>query len=243
MALRLDLGRGVTGNELTDIFLAYLVLTLAFSWVFGGINNIAETFMITSVAVGTGFIFHEMAHKFAAQRYGYFAEFRASTFGLLLTVVTAAMGFIFAAPGAVLIGRRASTESPYAYRPDAHKYKREDDRYWDVQDTRVKEELIISIAGIIVNMMMVLIFITVLFITPMTVASSDVLFRIIYLGIYINIFLAAFNLIPFGPLDGAKVLACSPIAFGIAALVVFGSFVWFVLMGHITDLFYMAWGI
>jgi len=242
MALRMNTKLGVTGNELTDLFLAFIVLSLAFGWVFGGAGNIVEMFMVASVAVGTGFILHEMAHKFAAQRYGYTAEFRASTFGLMFTVLTAAMGFIFAAPGAVVIGRRMSTESPYAHRPDAHKYTREDDRYWDVHDTRVREELVISIAGIVVNMLMVCIFIMVLFVTPAAVASSDILFLIIYLGIYVNIFLAAFNLIPFGPLDGAKILACSPIAFGVAAVVVFGSFIWFVLLGHIADLFYMAWG-
>ena len=243
MGLRMDMRLGVTGNELTDLFLAYLVLTLAFSWVFGGAGNLPQTFMVASVAVGSGFILHELAHKFTAQRYGYRAEFRASLYGLFLTVLTAALGFIFAAPGAVVMGPRVSSKSPYEHRPDAYKYTREDDRYWEVRDRKVREELYISVSGILTNMLLVCIFITVLFVTPGAVASSVVLYGIIYMGIFVNVFLAAFNLIPFGPLDGAKVLATNPIVFGVLAFVVFGCFVWFVLLGNIHNLFYAAFGL
>ncbi|MCK4310028.1 MAG: site-2 protease family protein, partial [Methanomicrobia archaeon] len=55
------------------------------------------------VAVGTGFAFHEMAHKYTAQRYGLAAEFRRWNFGLLMAVVSSFLGFLFAAPGAVHI--------------------------------------------------------------------------------------------------------------------------------------------
>jgi len=240
MAFRMDWDRGVTGHELTDLLLAYLVLTLAFTWQTRWGGPMAETFMVTSIAVGLGFVVHEMAHKFTAQRFGYFAEFRASLYGLLLTVFTAALGFVFAAPGAVVIGRKSSA-SPYAYRPDAYRYTREDDRYWEVYDTRTREQLYISISGVATNMLLVGAFLLVLFLAPAPVASSEVLQRIIYMGIYVNVFLAAFNLLPFGPLDGAKVLASSPAVFAALAAVVFGSFVWFCLMPqHIVELFYAA---
>ncbi|MFB6353469.1 MAG: metalloprotease [Halobacteriales archaeon] len=38
------------------------------------------------------------------------------------------------------------------------------------------------------------------------------------LGVAVNLLLAAFNLIPFGPLDGRKVLAWSPVVFGVTFL-------------------------
>lgn len=55
------------------------------------------------VAVGFGFVFHELMHKFTAQRYGYRAEFRMWPLGIVLALVTAFIGFLFAAPGATYI--------------------------------------------------------------------------------------------------------------------------------------------
>ena len=46
---------------------------------------------------------HELAHKIVAQRNGAWAEFRAYPLGLVLAVVSALLGFILAAPGAVYI--------------------------------------------------------------------------------------------------------------------------------------------
>ena len=58
---------------------------------------------ITLIAVGFGFVFHELAHKFVAIKYGFFAEYKVWPGGLILAIVTALFGFVFAAPGAVYI--------------------------------------------------------------------------------------------------------------------------------------------
>ena len=72
--------------------------------------SFAIFFVISALTVGIGFIFHELAHKIVAQRFGCFAEFRAFNGMLMLAVILSFLGFIFAAPGAVMIagpvGRR-----------------------------------------------------------------------------------------------------------------------------------------
>ena len=61
------------------------------------------------LAVASGFVLHELAHKIVAQRYGHWAEFRAQFGALGLSVLLAAFfGFLIAAPGAVLIQGRVT---------------------------------------------------------------------------------------------------------------------------------------
>ena len=67
-------------------------------------------FGIALLTVGIGFILHEMAHKFTAIRYGYWAEFRKDNSMLLVAVALASLvGFVFAAPGATVIYTNAPT--------------------------------------------------------------------------------------------------------------------------------------
>jgi Zn-dependent protease len=61
-------------------------------------------FAVSLLTVGVGFVFHELAHKFAAMRFGYWAEFRKDNQMLLIAVVLAALaGVVFAAPGATVV--------------------------------------------------------------------------------------------------------------------------------------------
>ncbi|HQM95337.1 MAG TPA: site-2 protease family protein, partial [Methanofastidiosum sp.] len=56
------------------------------------------------IIVGAAFLLHELSHKFTAIKYGYFAQFRLWQTGLLLALLMSfAVGFVFAAPGAVYI--------------------------------------------------------------------------------------------------------------------------------------------
>ena len=50
-----------------------------------------------------GFILHELAHKYVAQGYGLWAEFRINMTGLLLTALSMVSPIKFIAPGAVMI--------------------------------------------------------------------------------------------------------------------------------------------
>jgi len=102
--------------ELMDITKAWIALSLAFAFVYSGISILNGTFakitsfsfllifIISFFTAGLGFLLHELAHKFVAQKYGCQAEFRAFDQMLYLAVGLALlMGFIFAAPGAVMI--------------------------------------------------------------------------------------------------------------------------------------------
>ena len=55
------------------------------------------------VIVSVCFLLHEMGHKYAAQRYGAWAEYRMFPMGLGLCLLMSFFGFLFAAPGAVMI--------------------------------------------------------------------------------------------------------------------------------------------
>ena len=93
--------------EKQDLFKAWLMLSIAFAIVMGGFSftfQFAIQMAIAAITVGTGFLLHEMGHKFLAQQYGCVAEFRANMQMLFLAVLMSFFGFIFAAPGAVFIG-------------------------------------------------------------------------------------------------------------------------------------------
>ena len=59
--------------------------------------------VVSSIIFSTGFIVHELAHKYVAQGYGLWAEFRLNMTGLLLTALSIVSPIKFIAPGAVMI--------------------------------------------------------------------------------------------------------------------------------------------
>jgi Zn-dependent protease len=58
---------------------------------------------LSSILFSMGFILHELAHKYVAQSYGLWAEFRLNMTGLLLTAISIVSPIKFIAPGAVMI--------------------------------------------------------------------------------------------------------------------------------------------
>jgi len=135
-----------------------------------------EFFIVSLLTVGSGFVLHELSHKFTAQRFGYWAEFRMWPFGLVLALVTSLIGFIFAAPGATYISGMNISES---------------------------ENGKISVAGPLTNVLVGVAFL------PFLLFGNGFWYDLGSEGVFVNIFLALFNMLPLYPLDGAKVFAWS----------------------------------
>lgn len=97
--------------EIIDLLKAWIAISAAFAIAFSGsilAPDFYSKFIMASLTVGTGFLLHELGHKIVAQRYGCFAEFRSFDQMLLLAIAMSFFGFIFAAPGAVMISGRVN---------------------------------------------------------------------------------------------------------------------------------------
>ena len=190
-----------TKKEIRDLIISFIVIALGFTILYsnGDYSHIGLVFPVVMIGVGLGFIFHELGHKFVAMHYGYYAEYELWPTGLIIALVSSFFGFIFAAPGAVVI---------YS------------------QGMEKKTNGIISIAGPIVNIILGLIFFLILGSLGDFIYTEvgAIVYLICVLGTRINFFLAAFNLLPIPPLDGSKVLSWSVpiwlVTFAIAALLV-----------------------
>jgi Zn-dependent protease len=182
-----------SSRELRDLVVAWLALGVAFAIFFAGggrgalasilRGGVVWPLLLSLLTAGMGFLLHELAHKVVAVRYGQTAEFRADYGMLFLAIMSALVGFIFAAPGAVY-HRGRLTE---------------------------REHGLIALAGPVTNLLLAAVFV------PLVVAGVVVdapLLRFFGArGLTINLFLAAFNMLPFGSLDGRTVLDWSAVAF------------------------------
>ena len=154
------------------------------------------------VATATGFIIHEMGHKFVAIRRGYVAHFRLWMWGLLLTlfvVIFSQGGIVFGAPGAVYIAPAATAYYGYdsTYRP---------------RDPE-QENMVISAAGPGINLAFAVTFLSLFFVAPL----GSFLSTIAQFGFLLNAGLGSFNMIPVPPLDGSKIFRKNiPVALAIA---------------------------
>jgi Zn-dependent protease len=199
-----------SSRELQDLAIAWIALGVAFAIFFAGGGNRAVSMLlgrglivpllVSLLTAGLGFLLHELAHKVVAVRFDQIAEFRADYGMLFIAVVSAMVGFLFAAPGAVHHRGRITA----------------------------REHGLIALAGPVTNGLLAVVF------APIYVVGlllgSPILSLIGGRGIAINLFLAAFNLIPFGALDGRTVLDWSKAVFVLtfvpaAAITVFVVFV------------------
>ncbi len=96
-----------SAREIKDIGFAWAMISLAFAILFTkNLIILPAVFVFSGITVGVAFVVHELCHKYIAQRYRLWAEFRAEPNMLILAVLMSFFGFVFVAPGAVLIGGR-----------------------------------------------------------------------------------------------------------------------------------------
>lgn len=209
--------------EKSNLKLATAAFTLALGFMavrgFGGISDLGfDTWILTLLlsmpvmllAVGPAFLLHEIGHKIVAKKNGCWAEFRADPKGLQFGVILAFfLGFLFMAPGAVMVAGLVTR------RQNGH----------------------IAVAGPLTNLSLFIIGIplwtiilgisgafNVADLPTLSTGSKAYLYdgSIIWQSMLIdagvwwlsaNLILGLFNMIPWGPLDGAKVRDWSEPAF------------------------------
>ena len=190
-------------HEILEFAISVVWLGIAFGIaIAGGINAFKDTIGLRTtileslVVVFFAFVFHELAHRIAARRYGFQAVYRVWIPGLILAMGAALLGFLFAAPGGVQIMMGQ-----------------------DTAENRVKLGKS-ALAGPIVNIVLAVVF-TVFTIIFLAFVQSYMLStgksisqlaswvnsagNIGVIGMEINAWLAFFNLIPWGNFDGNKV--------------------------------------
>lgn len=183
--------------ELRDFAAAWVALSVAFALflnpeigraLVGGTpldaGAVGRQFALSGLTVGVGFLLHELGHKLVAVSFDQVAIFRADYGMLVMAVLIALAGFLFAAPGAVHHRGRITP----------------------------RQNGLIALAGPAVNVGLVLLFL------PVALLGSGFLASLGGLGVLVNLLLAAFNMIPFGPLDGRKVLSWSVPIYLVAAV-------------------------
>ena len=155
------------------------------------------------IPAAPAFIVHEIAHKISARKYGCWAEFRASPSGLRFGIFLAALtGIIFMAPGAVMVAGNTS-RSQFGK---------------------------IALAGPVSNIMLwalgILLILLGLETTDFVSMINGKERGLLELWCWVNVGLGAFNMLPFGPLDGKKIKSWSNVVYWIWASV-FVGLIWF----------------
>ena len=199
----------ISRQERFDLLVAWGAISLAFAIIFlkesGRVDpgTALSLIGISLVTVGIGFVAHEMAHKFTAIRFGYWAEFRKDNMMLLVAVALAALvGVVFAAPGATII---------YANNRFGGGLSRE-------QNGKI------SAAGPVTNLLLCIPFAGLLVYSGNSSPVFGSLASLIgMMGLQVNAMIAAFNMLPVSVLDGRKVLAWNKGVFAVLIAAAFGT--------------------
>ena len=95
-------------TEIKHLALASVLFAgVMIGWLTGGFTEDLEVtifgVVVFFVLIITAFLLHEIAHKFKAQSYGLWSEFRLQTSGVYITLAAMLFGFLVFAPGATMV--------------------------------------------------------------------------------------------------------------------------------------------
>lgn len=190
-----------SGKESIDLFIGVLLIAFVFGFrpLIDGLRTWQFILMLVAI-IAPAFILHELGHKYAAIHYGKYARFTLIRNMAYLTLLFGFLGFGIAGPGATMIIGRSNK----------------------------RETGIFAAAGPAINFSLALISLGLTIILPNHEIASlgHDLHWVFFFAIFINCFLALFNLLPIAILDGKKIIT-------------WNSGVWGLLVGiNLTLLFY-----
>lgn len=192
------MGGTTSGHEALDILIAATLIFAVISFRnFGDRNYLAGILL----AIGSGFIGHELAHRSIARKYGLNARFVLWTQGIMFTMLGFILPFVFIVPGFVFM-------TGYASRTVSGK---------------------VALSGPAINIFngLVLSGLALILLNDVIVWGLE-LDTVFLSAAMLNFFLALFNLLPVGPLDGRKVREWHPTLWTVS----FGSslLLWVILL-------------
>ncbi|MEM4214476.1 MAG: hypothetical protein QXZ28_04735 [Candidatus Methanomethylicaceae archaeon] len=181
-------------RESYGIVISWIVISFCFSVssLFYMPSLFPANFLVSALTAGIGFLLHELAHRTTARRNGYYAYYQLWSWGIILAIFISLISsgrVVFAALGAVYI-------TPI------------------VISSQIDQNLIrraygkISLSGPFMNLLLALFFMCL-------ISLGGAIAEISFIGLRINLWLAAFNLLPFPPLDGSKVYGWSKIIWAV----------------------------
>jgi Zn-dependent protease len=197
-------------NDNFELLKAWAGTTLAYAILISRGNFLSFIFvinlLISGIVCGLAFVFHELAHRIVARRFGAEAHFVANNGWLLISIVVAFAGFFIAAPGAV----------------------------WHRGYLTKRQGGLIALAGPATNLVLAIVFLIPLSVLTIglntgRIAETTIITIFLILcqtGFSLNAWIGLFNMIPAGPFDGAKVLDWDPKVFGVTvAIGIFLAFI------------------
>lgn len=213
---------GNTLQEILEFAVTVVWLGIAFGIAIAGgteafkdMAGLRTTIIESLVVVFFAFVFHELAHRIIARRYGFRAVYHVWIPGLLLAMAASFAGFLLAAPGGVHIemGQNSS-------------------------ENRVKlgkSALAGPMANIILSIVFAVLSVAVVYFVGLYLSNTGKSFSqiestanlawgITIIGVEINAWLAVFNLLPFGNFDGYKIFQWSKKVWGITFVAAIGLY-------------------
>jgi Zn-dependent protease len=193
-------------NDNFELLKMWVGTTLAFAIASRSGDVLGSGFLnqlvLSAIVCGLAFVLHELAHRVVARYYGAEAHFVANNGMLLVSIVIAFLGVLFAAPGAV----------------------------WHRGYLTRRQGGLIALAGPATNFGLAVLFLLgLIFIVASHSNVPNWLLALCEDGFRFNAWIGLFNMIPAGPFDGAKVLNWNVVVFGITVAI--GIVLAFVLNG------------